>query len=193
MILFYDLEVTRLHQQTTPMSIGFVSYDGTRVFYAEFTDYDKSQMDHWLKENVVNRFILTDMSDRTYKESGKTQFFKGDLDWVVSHPKGLKNWLQSFGEKIVLAASGGTYDWVVFRTMMRIKYVEDMPDYIDGWPIDVVSLLRWEGYDPEEEYFKENFTGASDRSNKHNALEDARVIRDVYLKLETEHSKRHVR
>ena len=125
--------------------------------------------------------------------SGKTQFFKGDLGWVVSHPKGLKNWLQSFGEKIVLAASGGTYDWVVFRTMMRIKYVEDMPDYIDGWPIDVVSLLRWEGYDPEEEYFKENFTGASDRSNKHNALEDARVIRDVYLKLETEHSKRHVR
>ena len=72
------------------MSIGFVSYDGTRAFYAEFTDYDKSQMDNWLKENVVNRFILTDMSDHTYKESGKTQFFKGDLDWVVSHPKGLK-------------------------------------------------------------------------------------------------------
>ena len=88
-------------------------------------------MDNWLKENVVNRFILTDMSDHTYKESGKTQFFKGDLDWVVSHPKGLKNWLQSFGEKIVLAASGGTYDWVVFRTMMRIKYVKDMPEYIE--------------------------------------------------------------
>jgi hypothetical protein len=175
------------------MSIGFVSYDGKRAFYAEFTDYAQSQMDHWLKENVVDRFILTDMSDRTHKESGKTQFFKGDLDWVVSHPKGLKNWLQSFGEKIVLAASGGTYDWVVFRTMMKIKYVEDMPEYIDSWPIDVVSLLRWEGYAPEEEYFKENFTGASDHSNKHNALEDARVIRDVYLKLETERFKRYVR
>ena len=175
------------------MSIGFVSYDGTRAFYAEFTDYDQSQMDHWLKENVVDRFILTDMSDHTYKESGKTQFFKGDLDWVVSHTKGLKNWLQSFGEKIVLAASGGTYDWVVFRTMMRIKYVEDIPEYIDGWPIDVVSLLRWEGYDLEEEYFKENFIGASDYSNKHNALEDARVIRDVYLKLEAKHSKKYVR
>jgi len=175
------------------MSIGFVSYDGTRAFYAEFTDYAQSQMDHWLKENVVDRFILTDMSDCTHKESGKTQFFKGDLDWVVSHPKGLKNWLQSFGEKIVLAASGGTYDWVVFRTMMKIKYVEDMPEYIDRWPIDVVSLLRWEGYDPEEEYFKENFIGASDHSNKHNALEDARVIRDVYLKLETGPFKRYVR
>ena len=93
----------------------------------------------------------------------------------------------------MLAASGGTYDWVVFRTMMRIKYIEDMPGYIDGWPIDVVSLLRWEGYDPEEEYFKENFTGASDRSNKHNALEDARVIRDVYLKLEPERFERYVR
>ena len=73
--------------------------------------------------------------------------------------------------------------------MMRIKYVEDIPEYIDGWPIDVVSLLRWEGYDPEEE----NFIGASDYSNKHNALEDARVIRDVYLKLEAQHSKKYVR
>ena len=190
MILFYDLEMTRLHQQTTPMSIGFVSYDGTRAFYAEFTDYDQSQLDYWLSENVVGRFILTDMSDRTYKELDKAYFFKGDLDWVVSHSKGLKNWLQSFGEKIVLAASGGIYDWVIFRTMMKIKYVEDMPEYIDSWPIDVVSLLRWEGYYPEEEYFKENFIGASDHSNKHNALEDARVIRDVYLKLEAEHSKR---
>ena len=54
--------------------------------------------------------------------------------------KGFKKMLQSFGEKIVLAASGGTYDWVVFRTMMRIKYLEDMPEYMDGWPIDVVSL-----------------------------------------------------
>ena len=63
----------------------------------------------------------------------------------------------------MLAASGGTYDWVVFRTMMRIKYVEDIPEYIDGWPIDVVSLLRWEGYDPEEEYFKENKSSDSSK------------------------------
>ena len=48
-------------------------------------------------------------------------------------------------------------------------------------------------YAPEEEYFKENFIGASVHSNKHNALEDARVIRDVYLKLEAEHAKRYVR
>ena len=74
--------------------------------------------------------------------------------------------------------------------MMKIKYVEDMPEYVDSWPIDVVSLLRWEGYYPEEEYFKEIFIGASDHSHKHNALEDARVTRDVYLKLEAEHSKR---
>ncbi len=190
MILFYDLEMTRLHQQTTPMSIGLVSYDGTREFYAEFTDYDESQLDEWLRINVLANFILSQMNDHTYSESGKTQFLKGDLDWVVSHPKGLRNWLESFEEKIVLAASGGWYDWVLFRTMMEMKYVEDTPRFLDGWPIDVVSLLRWEGYDPGEKYFKENFIGASDHSKKHNALEDARVIREVYLKMEAEHAKR---
>ena len=58
------------------MSIGFVSYDGTQAFYAEFTDYDKSQMDHWLKENVVNRFILTDMSEARTKNQAKPNFSK---------------------------------------------------------------------------------------------------------------------
>ena len=54
-ILFYDFECTRLHQQTTPMSLGVVTYDGTHEFFAEFTDYDQHQMDEWLEGNVVNK------------------------------------------------------------------------------------------------------------------------------------------
>ena len=76
---------------------------------------------------------------------------------------------------------------------MHCDVLLNIPKYIDRWRIDVVILLRWERYAPEKEFFQEYFIGGSDHSNMHNALEDARVIRDVYLKLETEHSKRHVR
>ena len=41
--IFFDTEFTGLHQKTTLISIGLVSEDG-REFYAELTDYDKSQV-----------------------------------------------------------------------------------------------------------------------------------------------------
>ena len=50
--------------------------------------------------------------------------------------------------------------------------------------MDVVSLFRWEGHIPLGEDFKEDFIGVQDRSKKHNALVDAHVARDLYLKLE---------
>ena len=53
-IIFYDLEYTRKHQFTTPISKGIVSNDGTEEFYAEFTDYDYSQVDQWLQTNIIN-------------------------------------------------------------------------------------------------------------------------------------------
>ena len=43
-------EFTRNHQNTTPMSLGMVSYDGLHEFYIEFTDYDLEQIDDWLVE-----------------------------------------------------------------------------------------------------------------------------------------------
>ena len=65
-----------------------------------------------------------------------------------------------------------------------VKYKEDLPGYIDGWSMDVISLFRWEGHIPMGEDFKEDFIGVQDRSKKHNALVDAHVARDLYLKLE---------
>ena len=52
MRLFFDMEFTGLRQNTTPISLGIVSEDGKK-FYAEFTDYDESQCDDWINENVI--------------------------------------------------------------------------------------------------------------------------------------------
>ena len=52
MVLFYDFEMTGLHKNTTPISIGIVSEDGKK-FYAEFADYDRNQCNDWILENVI--------------------------------------------------------------------------------------------------------------------------------------------
>ena len=51
--IFFDTEFTGLHQNTTLISIGLIS-DCGKTFYAEFNDYDKSQIDDWLQTNVIN-------------------------------------------------------------------------------------------------------------------------------------------
>ena len=59
MKLFFDTEFTGLHKDTTLISIGIISED-ERTFYAELTDYDKSQVDDWIKENVIDNLLLKD-------------------------------------------------------------------------------------------------------------------------------------
>ena len=51
-----DMEFTGLHQHTTLISIGLES-DCGKSFYAEFTDYDESQVDEWIQENVIENLF----------------------------------------------------------------------------------------------------------------------------------------
>ena len=57
--LFIDTEFTGLHKGTTLISIGIISECGRR-FYAELTDYDKTQLNDWLNENVIASLYLTE-------------------------------------------------------------------------------------------------------------------------------------
>ena len=52
MKIFFDTEFTGLHQDTTLISIGMIAEDG-RELYCELNDYDKTQIDDWLKDNVI--------------------------------------------------------------------------------------------------------------------------------------------
>ncbi len=72
MRLFFDTEFTGLHQKTTLISVGMVTEDLSMGFYAEFTDYDKTQLDDWLQMHVIDNLILTNESDGYYKESFTT-------------------------------------------------------------------------------------------------------------------------
>ena len=63
MKLFFDLEFTGLHKNTTPISLGIVSGDG-RKFYAEFADFDVKQCGEWIKENVLSHLCLPKLLGR---------------------------------------------------------------------------------------------------------------------------------
>ena len=54
--IYFDTEFTGLRKDTSLISIGLIDSDG-RTFYAEFTDYDRSQIDKWIRQNVINNLI----------------------------------------------------------------------------------------------------------------------------------------
>lgn len=56
--IYYDSEFTGLHKDTTLISIGLISECGTKTFYAEFLDYDKSQVDDWIQNNVIDNLLF---------------------------------------------------------------------------------------------------------------------------------------
>ena len=56
--VFMDCEFTGLHQKTTLVSIGLIS-DCEKTFYAELTDYDKTQIDEWLQNQRMRSVLLT--------------------------------------------------------------------------------------------------------------------------------------
>ena len=62
MNLFFDCEFTGLHKNTTLISLGIAAEDG-RKFYAEFIDFDSSQCDEWINENVINNLLLKEKED----------------------------------------------------------------------------------------------------------------------------------
>lgn len=55
--LFWDTEFTGLHQATTLISIGIIA-DSGETFYAEFVDFDMSQVDDWIMQNVIKKLYL---------------------------------------------------------------------------------------------------------------------------------------
>ena len=63
MKIFFDTEFTGLHKDTTLISIGLIDENG-RTFYAELTDYDKSQVNEWLTVNVIDNLKFNKYSEK---------------------------------------------------------------------------------------------------------------------------------
>lgn len=168
--IFFDTKFTGLHQKTTLISIGFISECG-KTFYAEFADYDKSQVDNWIKENVINNtlFINGNSSSCTnlnnYSHIGATETIVADL----------KDWLSQF-EQVEIWSDCLSYDWVLFNQLFGHAF--NIPKNVYYIPFDICTLFKIKGVDPD--ISREEYASMSEKSLKHNALWDAKVIKKCY-------------
>lgn len=172
--VFFDTEFTGLHKNTTLISIGCVAEDG-RAFYAELTDYDKSQVDDWIQENVIDNLLFNDPD---------WQFGSINLGLEELHFKGSKKqvaeilqmWLNRI-EKVEMWSDCLSYDWVLFNDLFGHAF--NIPENVHYIPFDICTLFKVKGIDPDIN--REEFAGIEGK--KHNALHDARVIKACYDKL----------
>lgn len=173
MKIFFDTEFTGLHKDTTLISIGLISDEGF-IFYAEFNDYDKSQIDGWLQTNVIDNLLLDG------KEMVDVTPFKticcGNKEFIKKH---LLKWLD-FGEKIEIWSDCLAYDWVLFNDIFG-HAIYDKPKDIYYIPFDICTLFKIKGIDPD--ISREEYVEMHNLENKHNALHDARIIKECYEKL----------
>lgn len=179
--IFFDTEFTGLHQNTTLISIGLISECG-KTFYAELTDYDKEQIDKWLQENVINNLILNYLkSDIEYSGiTDKTDINNIKFKGTLSHLKvELNKWFDQFKE-VEIWSDCLSYDWVLFNQIFGHAF--NIPKNIYYIPFDICTLFQVKGIDPD--ISREQFSEMTEVSQKHNALWDAKVIKECYYKLQ---------
>lgn len=179
--LFFDTEFTGLHQNTTLISIGIVAESG-QTFYAELTDYDNTQVDDWIKENVISNLFLTEYDNSASLHEWK---LKGTKQLLRS---ALTAWLIQF-EHVQIWSDCLSYDWVLFCQIFGHAF--QVPKNVYYIPMDICPLLleRYGDADVNREEFAGSEIEVSDSYNwganppKHNALWDAYVIKACYYKL----------
>ena len=184
MNIFFDTEFTGLNKDTTLISIGLIAENGDK-FYAEFTDYDKSQIEYndWIRENVINNLILDD----DYKYDGTLISYSHKhiriRDVKKNISKALRDWLLMFDEPIDMWSDCLAYDWVLFNDLLanyKNGYPE-LPKNINYIPFDICTLFKIKGIDPD--ISREEFVKDINIKNKHNSLYDAEIIKECYEKL----------
>jgi len=172
--LFFDTEFTGLHQKTTLISIGIVS-DCGKTFYAEFTDYDKKQVDEWLQTNVIDNLYLSVMDNNAslneWRLIANTEAIK----------EALERWIEQF-ESVQVWSDCLSYDWVLFCQIFGHAF--KIPKNVYYIPFDICPLLlQAEGdADVSREEYAEKYIEVGG-GKKHNALWDAYVIKACYNRL----------
>lgn len=188
--IFFDTEFTGLHQNTTLISIGLTSECG-KTFYAEFNDYDKTQIDDWLQKNVIAnlKFKEPKKGEDEYYVATRSEDNKTPNDLYKSYSIELrddtfnikiqlKQWLEQF-EDVEMWSDCLAYDWVLFNEIFGHAF--NIPKNVYYIPFDLSTCFKLSGVDPDVD--REIFAGLDSNNQKHNALWDAMVIKKCYENL----------
>ena len=173
MRIFFDTEFTGLHQNTTLISIGLVSENGY-TFYAEFNDYDKSQLNDWLQENVLPYLQFKEVDTAITELNLEHHRMKANCQVIAAT---LADWLAQF-EAVEMWADYPAYDWVLFCDLFSSSL--ELPKKIPHNPFDLATLLKVTGIDPKVD---RKTLAELPNLNLHNALDDAELTKACYEKV----------
>lgn len=170
-IVFIDNEFTGVHAVTTLISVGLVTLEGESL-YVSLNDYDRGQVSGWVKDNVLN-MIDESKSVSSLEACNKIQTFLDDY---------------SKGEKVSLVSAGKMTDiillfqlWHSLHPEKKYFHLSFLPEYLNhGAHYDLNTLFFIAGINPDIDRAK--FAGWNS-SKRHHALDDAKVVRECFLKL----------
>lgn len=198
--IFFDCEFTGLHKNTTLISIGMVTDHG-HTFYAELIDYDESQIDQWLQENVIDKLVLNEeyyIPPKYPKIARFTPNIEGTHDYKIKSTKdnvriALAAWLAQF-EQVEMWSDCLAFDWVLFCDIFGTSF--DVPQNVYYIPFDICTLLKMNGIDPDISRIDlagilndPEYRGSH---RQHNALFDAQIIKKCYYKLKEKENERKI-
>jgi len=161
-IIFYDTEFSSLDPYVGEiLSIGAVKMNGEE-FYCEL-EYDGECSD-WVKENLLHTLTAPKISRAEAKQK-LAEFVGANKPYLMAYV----NQFDSLYTYKLFGTETGPFHWL---------------------PLDFASVLFALGYDPEV-YMKDNYTRLAnelgvkinDSRHTHNALDDAKFLREVYLAL----------
>ncbi len=163
-IVFFDAEMTQLDvEKGELMAIGMINYDGSKELYLEL-EYDKSTLSEWTKEHVVPYLNSSSKISKTLARQKIKELCGHSEPHLVAT---VNQWDMTFWHKLFAG--------------------EETP--VNRIPIDFASILYAIGLNPtrtiddkKSEFYKQFGIDISDY-NLHNALDDTRLMRDLYFKL----------
>lgn len=175
--IFFDTEFTGLRKDTTLISIGLVSEDN-KQFYAELIDYDEKQCDDWIKENVIKKLYKYNWKERESKYIPNYHLgAKSEIGMVLG------NWLAQF-DSVEFVSDVSHYDMVLLINLLG--GVWGLPKHICPACIDINQAKKYnitlqQAFDESrEDILYQNHRENKVKGDKHNALYDAKVIREIY-------------
>ena len=174
MNVYFDTEFTGLHKGTTLISIGLIASNGKK-FYAEIVDYDSSQVNDWIKENVINNLWAV---SKTIDECSKFEYYHlGTKEQIAQK---LKEWFLEF-DSIQLISDVAHFDMVLLIDLFGGAF--DLPKNVNPSCHDInQDIAKFLGVTEREAFdvSRECFLGICLSSEKHNALYDAKIIKEIY-------------
>lgn len=172
--IFFDTEFTGLVNSAKLISIGLVAENG-ETFYAELNDYDKSSLNDWLQENVIAHLYCTNgigEDNPNYHYGSKAEISAKLAEWFCQF------------EAVELVSDVCQYDMVLLADIFGGAF--SIPENVCSACYDInqdiarqYGISLKEAFDKSREEILTEY-GIVIQGNKHNALYDAEVIKELY-------------